>query len=68
VLDLGANDVMIEPINAHELDIRLARLINRKRIGDQLRMNIHSGLQAAITDPLTGLYNRRYAIPIWSGC
>ena len=63
VLDLGANDVMIEPINAHELDIRLARLINRKRIGDQLRMNIRSGLQATITDPLTGLYKRRYAIP-----
>jgi two-component system cell cycle response regulator len=63
VLDIGANDVMIEPIDTDELNIRLVRLIERKRIGDQLRTNIRSGLKAAITDPLTGLYNRRYAIP-----
>ena len=63
VLDIGANDVMIEPIDTDELNIRLVRLIERKRIGDELRTNIRSGLKAAITDPLTGLYNRRYAIP-----
>lgn len=66
VLDIGANDVMIEPIDTDELNIRLVRLIERKRIGDQLRTNIRSGLKAAITDSLTGLYNRRYSIPIWS--
>ena len=63
VLDIGANDVMIEPIDTDELNLRLVRLIERKQIGDQLRTNICSGLKAAITDPLTGLYNRRYAIP-----
>ena len=63
VLDLGANDLIIQPTNAAELNIRLIRLIDRKRISSQLRKNIRIELQAAITDSLTGLYNRRYAIP-----
>ena len=63
VLVLGANDLMIQPTNAAELNIRLIRLIDRKRISSQLRKNIRIELQAAITDSLTGLYNRRYAIP-----
>jgi len=63
VLDLGVNDLMIQPTNAAELNIRLIRLIDRKRISSQLRNNIRIELQAAITDSLTGLYNRRYAIP-----
>jgi two-component system cell cycle response regulator len=63
VLDLGADDLMIGSIESTELRIRLNALVSRKRASDQLRNNIRDGLKAAITDPLTGLFNRRYAMP-----
>lgn len=62
-LDLGANDVMTEGFDAEELSFRLATLIKRKRLVDRLRQNVQDGLNAAVTDPLTGLHNRRYALP-----
>ncbi|WP_158243213.1 diguanylate cyclase [Acidimangrovimonas sediminis] len=46
-----------------EIGLRLARLIARKRRNDRLRESVAAGLQLAVTDPLTGLYNRRYALP-----
>ena len=54
---------MIQPTDAAALNIRLNRLIDRKRISTQLRNNIRIELLAAITHSLTGFYNRRYAIP-----
>ncbi len=62
-LDLGANDVMTRGFDAEEAALRLAALIRRKRLADRLRQNLHDGLNAAVTDPLTGLHNRRYALP-----
>jgi two-component system cell cycle response regulator len=62
-LDLGAGDVMSGPFEDAELGIRIATLIRRKRMADQLRSTLRDGLRAAVTDPLTGLYNRRYALP-----
>ena len=46
-----------------ELVLRLPRQIARKRIDDRLRDTMRNSLRAAVTDPLTGLYNRRYALP-----
>ena len=63
LLDLGAHDVISETIGPDELALRLKRLVMRKLDADQLRTQLHSSLQAAVIDPLTGLYNRRYAIP-----
>lgn len=62
-LDLGADDLMTDGFNAEELSLRLGTLINRKRHADRMRDTIRSGLIAAIYDPLTGLHNRRYAMP-----
>lgn len=62
-LDLGANDVMEDGFDAEEMALRLASIIKRKRFRDGLRRNLREGLEAAVTDPLTGLYNRRYALP-----
>lgn len=62
-LDLGAGDVMAGLIDTAELAARVASLIRRKRLADQLRLTLRDGLRAAVTDPLTGLYNRRYALP-----
>ena len=62
-LDLGAGDVIAGLVDPEELRIRIATLIRRKRMADQLRSTLRDGLRAAVTDPLTGLYNRRYALP-----
>lgn len=62
-LDLGADDVITTGISSDELQIRCTALTTRKRQQDQLRVTVQDGLVAAVTDPLTGLYNRRYATP-----
>lgn len=62
-LDLGADDVMVDGFDAPELALRLGTLLSRTRIADQLRATVRTGLQAAVVDPLTGLHNRRYAMP-----
>jgi two-component system, cell cycle response regulator len=63
VLDLGANDLVTERVGADELAHRVRALLARKSQSDRLRDTVRSGLQAAVTDQLTGLYNRRYALP-----
>jgi len=35
--------------------------LRRKRADDRLRASVQDGLRLAVIDPLTGLYNRRYA-------
>lgn len=62
-LDLGANDVMVDGLDMEEMTLRLSALVSRKRVIGRLRNRIHDGLRAAVTDPLTGLFNRRYAMP-----
>ncbi|MCR8546816.1 diguanylate cyclase [Salipiger sp. P9] len=62
-LDLGANDLLAGGFDPEELVLRLPKQIARKRTADRLRANMRHGLRAAVTDPLTGLYNRRYALP-----
>ncbi len=62
-LDLGADDLMTDGFDADELALRIKSVMRRKRMGEQLRATVRTGLQAAVFDPLTGLYNRRYAMP-----
>lgn len=62
-LDLGANDVMTDGFDAEEIALRISSLVSQKRLADRLRKNVHDGLAAAVIDPLTGLFNRRYALP-----
>lgn len=62
-LDLGADDLMAQGYETSEMILRLEALLHRKRMGDQLRACVRSGLEAAVFDPLTGLHNRRYALP-----
>lgn len=59
-LDLGADDVVSHMVSTAELAIRIRSVLRRKSQSDRLRDQVKSGLKAAITDPLTGLYNRRY--------
>lgn len=59
-LDIGANDILPKAASVEELAIRIRKQVARKRANDQLRHNMRDGLKAAVTDSLTGLYNRRY--------
>ena len=59
-LDIGVNDVLARPIDPEELAARVRTQIKRKRYTDLLRTNLDQSLEAAVTDPLTGLHNRRY--------
>ena len=62
-LDLGANDVVPVQGDPAELALRVRKQIRWKQGRDRLRQTVSDGLDAAFTDPLTGLYNRRYAMP-----
>ncbi len=59
-LELGANDYLIKPIDRNELLARTRTQVRRKRYQDRLRANYEQSLSMALTDSLTGLFNRRY--------
>lgn len=59
-LDLGVNDYIVRPIDPNELVARSLTQIRRKRYNDRLRMSVRHTIELAVTDPLTGLNNRRY--------
>ncbi|RFB94926.1 PleD family two-component system response regulator [Rhizobium leguminosarum bv. trifolii] len=59
-LDLGVNDYIIRPVDPNELVARSLTQIRRKRCNDRLRASVKQTIELAVTDPLTGLYNRRY--------
>lgn len=59
-LDVGVNDYLTRPIDVDEMAARIRTQLRRKHYIDRLRMSYQSGLELAVTDQLTGLYNRRY--------
>ena len=59
-LDLGANDYIVRPIDRNELLARVRTQVRRRRYTEQLRDNLQQSMELAVTDPLTGLFNRRY--------
>ena len=59
-LDIGVNDYLTRPVDKNELTARAATQLRRKRYVDQLRSSFQTSLEMAVTDSLTGLYNRRY--------
>jgi two-component system, cell cycle response regulator len=61
--DLGADDAVGPSVTAEELALRTRGLLRRKRHCDRRRSRMQDGLRLSMLDPLTGLYNRRFAIP-----
>lgn len=59
-LDLGVNDIIHRPVDAGELSARARTQLRRKHYADRLRDQLDQSLEMAVTDPLTGLHNRRY--------
>ena len=60
-LDLGCNDYLLRPIDKNELVARTRTQIRRRRYQEKLRTDYERSMSLALTDTLTGLYNRRYA-------
>jgi two-component system cell cycle response regulator len=59
-LEIGAHDYILRPIDRNEILARARSQIRRKRFQDRLKANYEISLSMALTDALTGLYNRRY--------
>lgn len=57
----GASDITDDAALGGEIVHRVKVLMRQKSEADDLRRNTESSLRLAATDPLTGLYNRRYA-------
>jgi two-component system cell cycle response regulator len=62
LVDLGANDYLIRPVDRNELLARTGTQVRRKRLQDRLQQNYQRSLSLALTDELTGLYERRYLL------
>ena len=60
-LDLGVSELVESGFNAAEVALLLRRELARKARNEQHRATVQHGLRLAVTDPLTGLFNRRYA-------
>lgn len=59
-LELGAHDYVVRPVEKNELQARVRTQIRKKRFQERLRSSYEISLSMALTDSLTGLYNRRY--------
>jgi two-component system, cell cycle response regulator len=59
-LEIGVNDYLMRPIDKNELLARARSQIRKRRYTERLRDNVQLSIEMAITDALTGLFNRRY--------
>lgn len=60
-LDCGASDIARADSLGEELALRIRMLLRMKSADDALRRSSEISYRLAATDPLTGLFNRRYA-------
>ncbi|HEY3778126.1 MAG TPA: PleD family two-component system response regulator [Rhizomicrobium sp.] len=61
-LEMGVNDYLMRPVDKNELVARVRTQLRKKRYADTLRKNVDLSVEMAVTDPLTGLHNRRYMV------
>ena len=59
-LEIGVSDYLVKPVDGAELLARVRTQLRRKRHQDRLRASYEMSVAMAVTDPLTGLHNRRY--------
>jgi len=59
-LEIGVNDYLVRPIDKNEMLARVRTQVKKKRYTERLRDNMQMSIELAITDGLTGLFNRRY--------
>ncbi|MCO4825566.1 MAG: GGDEF domain-containing protein [Amylibacter sp.] len=61
-LEFGASDFVFQTASAQEIASRIRRILWHHNIAHQAEKTISKHLKSALLDPLTGLYNRRYAM------
>lgn len=61
-LDFGVSDLVETGFDAEDLALRLRRELARKARSDSYRAAMQDNMRMAALDPLTGLYNRRFAL------
>ncbi len=59
-LEMGINDYMTMPVDKNEMTARVRTQIRRKRYQDALKSQYQRSVSMAVTDGLTGLYNRHF--------
>ena len=59
-LDMGVNDYLVKPMDRLELLARMRTQIRRCRYAQMLRDHVSQSMELAVTDPLTGFFNRRF--------
>src|SRR3546814_16722985 len=59
-LELGVNDYLLKPLDATELRARVRTQVRRRRFQLRMPATHEASLAMALTDGLTGLYNRHY--------
>ncbi len=59
-LEIGVNDYLLRPVDRNEMLARVRTQIKKRRYTERLRDNVQTSIEMAITDGLTGLFNRRY--------
>jgi two-component system, cell cycle response regulator len=58
--EIGASDYVLRPTDGNELRARARNQIRRRRYEERLRTDLDRSLELAVSDPLTGLRNRRF--------
>lgn len=58
--ELGVTNYVVGPYLEKELAARVRREVRRHRMLRELRLDVENTLELAVTDPLTGLQNRRF--------
>jgi two-component system cell cycle response regulator len=59
-LEMGINDYLTVPVDKNEMLARVKMQIRRKRYQEALKSHYQQSISMALTDGLTGLYNRHY--------
>jgi two-component system cell cycle response regulator len=59
-LEIGVNDYLMRPVDKNELLARARTQVRKRRYTERLRDSVQMSIEMAITDALTGLFNRRY--------
>jgi len=59
-LEMGINDYLTVPVDKNEMTARVRMQIRRKRYQEVLKSQYQQSISMALTDGLTGLYNRHY--------
>jgi len=60
--ELGVDDYLVKPAGASELKVRIKALLKKKSYVDQLKSGYKGGIDPAMRDQLTGVYNREFLL------